>query len=263
MDITFNQYISNPMGKNNAIMSSSSREFMKMRYKKKFDNLMLRENGKIEFHLYTAPNNVYWIYVKIPSEVVKKFYYDVLIKFTATEKVKSGGKDLFEYNVQFFSNDPAFVYTYAYIFSKNNLFIKELSSKMTKVALKKAPKEKNPSESVGYVKSLYFVYLLMQNRSLNKVGIFEKQANPINIPFLLSNIEDADKKIDERQELGAKISQRKKVELDKDTLKKVQGFSGGLSDSARERITVRTTKTVGKIRNTSNIKATKKTTRKS
>ena len=98
MDITFNQYISNPMGKNNAIMSSSSREFMKMRYKKKFDNLMLRENGKIEFHLYTAPNNVYWIYVKIPSEVVKKFYYDVLIKFTATEKVKSGGKDLFEYN---------------------------------------------------------------------------------------------------------------------------------------------------------------------
>ena len=263
MDITFNQYIVNPMGKNNAIMSSSSREFMKMTYKKKFDNLMLRENGKMEFHLYTAPNNIYWIYAKVPSEVVKKFYYDVLIKFTATEKVKSGGKDLFEYNVQFFSNDPAFVYTYAYVFTKNNLFIKELSSKMSKIALKKTPKEKNPSETIGYVKSLYFVYLLMQNRNLNKVGIFEKQSEPLNIPFLLSNIEEADKKIEERQELGAKVSQKKKVELDKDTLKKVQRFGGGLSNSAKERIVVRTTNTVGKIKNINSIKATKKTTRKS
>ena len=247
----------NPMGKNNAVMNANSREFMRMKYSKKFENLMLRENGKMEYYLYTHGNE-YWIYAKIPSEVVKNFYYDVVIKFFANERVKGGGSDLFKYNVQFFSNDPAFVFTYAHVFAKNNLFIRELASKMSRMALKKAPKEKNPSESVGYVKSLYFVYLLMQNRNLNKLSNFSKQSEPLNVAFMMNNIEEADKKIDERQELGSKISQRKKIELDNNTLRKVKKLTGGLSDKAQDRLVMRTTKKVGTISNIAKIQKTTK-----
>jgi len=265
MEITLNQYIMNPMGKTNAVMSAASREFMRMKYRKKFENIMLRENGKLEHYMYKGPNNTYWIYAKIPSEVVKKFYYDVIIKFYAGPDVKSGGKNLFDYNIQFFSNDPAFVYTYANVFTRNNLFVKELASKMSREALREKPKEKNPKDNVGYIKSLMFTYLLMENRKLNKVDIFTKQAEQLNLPFLLSNIEDADKKISERQELGAQVSQRKKIEVDKDTIKKIKSIGVDLSDKSKERLAVRTTNTVGKIKNSNmvnSIKTTKKVKRK-
>ena len=264
MQMTFEDYISNPMGKGSAVMSSAHREVMRMQYKKKFDNILLREKGKIDYRLFKDnKHNTYWVYAKIPSEICKNFYYDTIIKFYADEKVKSGGKDLFKYYAEFYSNDPAFVYTYAYVFAHNDLFIKELASKMSKEALKRAPKEKNPTESVGYVKSLYFVYLLMENRNLNKTSIFEKQSDPLDPNFFRTNVMPADQKIAEREEAGRGVSQRKKVVLSNDMAKKVTKMAGNkLTDKARDRLAVKTTKTVKKISNISEIKSTKKTKRK-
>ena len=260
MQMTFDDYITNPMGKGSAVMSNAHREVMRMQYKKKFDNILLREKGKLDYRMFTdSKHNEYWIYVKIPSELCKEFYYDTLIKFYADKNVKGGGRDLFKYNVRFYSNDPAFVYTYAYVFAHNDLFINELSSKMSREALKKAPKEKNPNESVGYVKSIYFVYLLMDNRSLNKVSVFEKQAEPLNVKFLLDNIMPADQKIAEREEAGRGVSQRKKVILDDKTMKKVVRMAGdALTDRARDRLAVKTTKRVKTISNVNTTKKTKK-----
>ena len=267
MEMTFNDYIMNPMGKGSAVLSATHRELMRMQYQKKFDNILLREKGKLDYRLFTnSTNNTYWIYLKVPSEVCKNFYYDTLVKFYADESVKGGGKDLFKYKVKFFSNDPAFVYTYAYVFAHNNLFINELSSKMSKEALTKAPNEKNPNKSVGYVKSIYFVYLLMQNRNLNKLNIFEKQSDPLDIGFLMSNIENADKKIADREEAGRGVSQRKKVIIDDKTLNKVNRLTkGNLSNKAKDRLAVKTTKTVKKISNinsSSSVKTTKRTKKK-
>ena len=150
MEMTLNQYILNPMGKNNAVLNANMREFMRKTYMSKFDNVLLREKGSISYYLYhDKKRNIYWAHIKVPSEVVKEFYYDLVFKFTANEKVSGGGQDLFEYNVQFYSNDPAFVFTYAHVFLENNLFIKELASKMSKEAIKKKPTEKNPSNDVG------------------------------------------------------------------------------------------------------------------
>lgn len=260
MQMTFDEYITNPMGKGSAVMSVAHREVMRMQYKKKFDNILLREKGKLDYRMFTdSKRNEYWIYVKIPSELCKDFYYDTLIKFYADKNVKGGGRDLFKYNVRFYSNDPAFVYTYAYVFAHNDLFINELSSKMSREALRKAPKEKNPTESVGYVKSIYFVYLLMDNRGLNKVNVFEKQAEPLNVKFLLDNIMPADQKIAEREEAGRGVSQRKKVILDDKTMKKVTRIAGdALTDRARDRLAVKTTKRVKTISNINTVKKTKK-----
>ena len=264
MQMTFENYIDNPMGKGSATITAGHRELMRMQYNKKFDNLLLREKGKMDYRMFTdSKRNEYWIYVKIPSELCKNFYYDTLIKFYADEKVKGGGKNLFKYNVRFYSNDPAFVYTYAYVFAHNDLFINELASKMSKQALKRPPTEKNPSNSIGYVKSIYFVYLLMDNRSLNKVSVFEKQAEPLNVKFLMDNIMDADQKIAEREEAGRGVSRRKKVILDDKTMKKVLRMAGdAMTDKALDRLAVTTTKRVKKISNINAVKTTKKIKKK-
>jgi hypothetical protein len=251
MQMTFEDYINNPMGKSSAVMTVAHREIMKGQYKVKFDNILLREKGKLDYRLFKdSKNNTYWIYCKVPSELCKNFYYDTLIKFSADEKVKSGGRDLFKYYARFYSNDPAFVYTYAYVFAHNKLFIDELSSKMSKEALRSKPSEKNPREDIGYVKSIYFVYLLMQNRNLNKVSVFEKQSDPLDANFLMNNIMPADQKIAEREEAGRGVSQRKKVKIDDDMLRKVNRLTkGNLSDRAKDRLAITTNKKVNKISN--------------
>ena len=55
MEMTLEQYILNPMGKNNAVMNASTREIMRKTYIHKFDNLLLRESGYIKYTTYEMP----------------------------------------------------------------------------------------------------------------------------------------------------------------------------------------------------------------
>lgn len=256
MDITFKDYIQNPMGKKNAVMSAAMKEIMRKTYKKKFDNLLLREHGKIEYHLYTnSKDGSYWAHFKIPSETVKDFYYDVVIKFTGSKSIGGGGS-LDKYNVQFYSNDPAFVYNYAYVFAKNNLFIKELASKMSKTALRTAAKEKNPNNDVGYVKTLYFAYLVMENRKLFSKIKFDAEAKTFNSQELLGNIEDAEEKIAQRQEEGKKVSKAKKITVDSKTYGTLKKYIKKDTDTSH--LQVKTTNTVNKISKAKTTKIIKK-----
>ena len=255
MEMTLEQYILNPMGKNNAVMNASTREIMRKTYIHKFDNLLLRESGYIKYTTYyDKKNNNYWIHVKVPSETVKNFYYDVVFKFSSTEKTALFGEDLFKCNVKFYSNDPAFVYTYAHVFSKNGLFIKELGSKMCKQALKREAKEKNPNNVVGYVKTIYFAYLLMQNKKLNKKSRFDVEVIEFSLDKLLNNITSADIKIMEREREGKKVSKKKKIAVDSQTLKNIKSVG---KDVDLGNLQVSTTKRIKNIKNIQSNKSTK------
>jgi hypothetical protein len=129
---------------------------------------------------------------------------------------------------------------------------------MSREALKKEAKEKNPNNNVGYVKTIYFAYLTMKNRKLNKASKFRAEAKKFSLEYLLSTIEPADKKIKERQSEGEKVSKRKKIEVDDNTLRNISRYS---SDNSR--LQVRTTKKVSNIskRTSDNIKSVKFTSK--
>lgn len=205
MDMTFDDYIQNPMGKENAVISN--RNMYRDLYKAKLDKILVRENGKIEYHCYSIGAK-YMCYLKIPSEVVPKFYYDVLVEFSPSKKLVGSGS-LKDYNVRFFSNDPSFVFTFAHAFIKNGLFINNFSDKMSEKAIKEVAKEKNPRNQVGYVKSLYFAYLVMQSR-----GLFSKlkYVDPYSEVMVKRSIEPADKKIKDRQEAGQSTAKKNNTE---------------------------------------------------
>ena len=216
MNMTYDQYIQNPMGIANSVISN--REMYRILYTQKLDKILVRETGNInrlETHLYKDEKGKrYLAYIKIPSEVVPNFYYDVVIEFTEpkkSDKTKAVGYDLNKYNVRFFSNDPSFVFTFAHAFIKNDLFIKELSPKMSNKAIKQNAVEKNPHNIVGYVKSLYFAYIIM-----NRKGLFNKlkYTKSYNQKALLTNIMHADKKIQLRQELATKLAKDRKREVE-------------------------------------------------
>lgn len=248
--MTFNEYIQNPMGKENSVISN--RSMYRDLYQNKLDKILVREAGNIEFKGYSYGLK-YLAYLKIPSEVIPDFYYDVLIEFSPSSKLITSGS-LEDYTVRFYSNDPSFVYTFAHAFIKNDMFIKTLESKMSKQAVQKVAKEKNPNNQIGYVKSLYFAYLIMKKR-----GLFNKlrYVTPYSERALLKEIMAADEKIKLRQEAAtatAKENRRKKKEE-----KELSDRRNNQTPDVPIQTKIAKTKTVSRIKkNVSTIKKTLK-----
>ena len=214
MQMTFNQYIQNPMGKRSAVFTQT--EVYRKLYSEKLDKLIVREGGIFNYKLYIDEDD-YYIHMKVPSEVIENFYYDVVVRFYTDDPKVKERRDLDRYYVQFFSNDPAFVYTFAHAFRTNNMFIEILKDKMSREALRKKPKETNPNEVVGYVKSIFFCYLIMENRALFDKITYEVYGNKLKKKHLLDDITHADIKIKDRQQKEAekRKSDRKKKEQNK------------------------------------------------
>lgn len=209
--MTFDEYISNPMGKKNAVFSQ--REVFREIYTKKLDAILVREVGKVKYQLYyDKKNSKYYIHFKIPSEPIKNFYYDTVIEFYTKDHGISIGKSLSKYDVKFYSNDPSFVFTFAHAMKKNDMFIKDLEPRMAKKALKEVGKEKNPKDEVGYVKSIFFAYLLMKNYGLFAKVQFESYAKPYNKKELLNAVTQAEEKVQARIDAGEDLRKEQSAE---------------------------------------------------
>lgn len=243
----FIDYINNPMGIKNAVFSM--REMYRNVYKQKLDNILARELGKIEYTIYKDKDR-YLFYFKIPSEVVYNFYYDVVIEFYTKDKYILKENNLDNYDVRFYSNDPHFIYTFAYSFYKNKMFIDDLQSKVSKYTLTHKASIKNPSNQIGYVKSIYFAYLIMKKYSLFYKNKIDLEINKYNKKELLSMIMDADMKIELRKEKQPKKNDKK---VNEETRKnKDINTSNNISKN------IRTTSKVSRINSVSSVKKIKK-----
>lgn len=215
MEMTFNDYINNPMGKKNSVFAS--RELYREMYRKKLDAILLREVGKVKYKLYkTKDKNMYIIHFKIPSEPLKNFYYDTVIQFYSKDHGVQISNNLKKYYVKFYSNDPSFVFTFAHSFKQNNLFIKDLESKMSKEALKTKAIERNPKDEVGYVKSIFFAYLLMEQYGLFDKTMFDIYGETYNKNRFLETVTHADVKVNDRIEKQSEANKKKKIEREKE-----------------------------------------------
>lgn len=209
--MSFDKYIDNPSGGATVV---TSRNMYKDMYKSKFDKVLLRENGSIEWKVFSDSDgkDSYYIYFKIPSEVIEKFYYDVVVRLYTNSNVKKLNNSLREYAVEFYSNDPAFVYTFAHSFAKNRLFIKDLEPKMSRQALKNVAKQRNPKDNVWYVKSLYFAYLTMERYHLFNRSILKQRATRYDKKQLLSMITHASEKVEARRKAQEDLEAKKRRE---------------------------------------------------
>ena len=210
MNMTYNDYIQNPMGRENAVYSA--RYMYRDLYTQKLDTIMVRENGKINYKLYYTKDERYIVHMKIPSEVVPNFYYDTVIEFYTNNEVNKHSNSLDKYYTKFYSNDPSFVFTFAHAFIKNKMFVEDMIPKMSKEAVKNKARTKNPKDQVGYVKSIYFAYLLCKQYGLFSKSRFKSEGILYNKKYLLNDVEHADTKVQERTEKGEEIQKKKKIE---------------------------------------------------
>lgn len=263
MEMTFRQYIANPMGKHNAVFSQ--REVFRQIYTDKFDKVFLREAGKINYSMYVdSKTDRYVIHIKVPSETVKNFYYDAVIMFYSNDAAAKSSPSLQDYFVKFFSNDPAFVFTYLRVFLKNDLFFEDLKPKASKLALTKDPKIKNPYEVPGYSKILYFAYLFMKSKNLFSKYMYTSYGLPYSPKKLLDKVEHTDKKIADRQERGEQQA-KEKAEQKREENKQKSQTRTVVVDSPSGNIKAvkqaKTTRSVNKTKSVNTVRTTK-TTRK-
>lgn len=252
MKITFTQYINNPLGEKSSVVTNRGM-YQKM-YRDKLDKILLREGGKVKYTLYTSKDN-YYIHFKIPSEVIDKFYYDTIIEFYTDDALKAKSVNLKDYYVRFYSNDPAFVYTFAHAFIRNKIFITDLTPRMSKQAVSTVAKERNPKDLVGYVKSLFFAYLLINDYGLFSKTLYEHTAEKYDKTKLLKLVEDADEKIKARQE--AEEKDRKKRQRDKANSERFVGRDIKSNNTSPSK-GITKTKTVNTTSKTKNIGRIKK-----
>lgn len=212
MKMTFKEYINNPMGIKNSVFSN--REIYRNLYKEKLDKILVRESGKINYVLYKN-KNIYIVHIKVPSEVVKKFYYDVVLQFYPMSSKDTLSTSISNYGVKFFSNDPSFVYTFAHAMITNKMYIMDLIPKMSKEAISTVAKVRNPKNEIGYVKSIYFAYLIMQNYKLFDKIKFTTEGKPYNKILFLKTIMHSDEKIRLRQE---KANEQEKIKKKSKTI---------------------------------------------
>lgn len=248
--MSFGGYINNP---SNGATVVTNRDMYKKMYKEKFDKVLLRENGSIKYSVFhNKKNDSYYIYLKIPSEVIDHFYYDVVVELYTTENSKKNNVNLRNHAVRFYSNDPAFVYTFAHAFNINNLFIKDLTPKMSKQALKHKATMKNPKDNIWYVKSLYFAYLAMEKYNLfNRIILDRESKEYTNKSF--NDIMKADDKI------ALRVSAAEKLKKEKDKGKQKN------DNNVRRRQQSNTTKksTISKVSTITNRTKTVKTVKRS
>lgn len=243
MKITYTQYINNPLGQRNSVITNRGM-YQKM-YRDKLDKILLREGGRVKYKLYKGKDE-YYIHFKIPSEVINKFYYDTIIEFYTDKPLVEKSPSLRDYYVRFYSNDPAFCYTFGHAFIQNEIFVKDLLPKMMTDVKKKVAKEKNPENLVGYVKSLFFAYLLIGDYGLFSKTLYDINGESYNKNKLLSNVEHAKDKVRKRQEEEEKERKQRARKKENENRFKTE-ISTKSSKSSSMIKNVRTTQRVKKI----------------
>lgn len=207
--MTLEEYIRNPMGKGNAVYSQ--RFVYEEFYTKKFNLLVAREAGIWKTQCVIANEKEYYLYIQIPSESVEHFFWDTVIQFKASDGDLEKVPTLVNYDVKFFSNDPAFMYNFAQAFDKNKMLIEKLKKNIPKAAFKLESKVKNPQGITGYVKSLYFAYLYIKLRGLFSKAVWKDNKSSLSIGDLCNRIIPTDRKLELYNEAKSAANLRKKT----------------------------------------------------
>lgn len=236
-------YMQNPLGKGaSVLMLSSTRKVLDEEYAK--------IASLISHTWYNLQNKYYIAHVKIPSKSSDKMYYDVLIEIDIDSLPKqvtmiNNGK------CRVFSNCPSFVFTYAYVFNKNNDIIPWTKKKYNRKVFEVNPAKRNPAEIKNYERSIYFAIKYITSNGRNyKAGINLNQTKIRSHYQILSNLQSSDEVLE-----AYRYQKSKEEEIEKkDTKKPKRPFKPPTRNTKGKTKTVKSTNKVKTVKSTSKLK---------
>lgn len=151
--VNIRTYVNRNSKKKNLIVNNAIKTAIQLELAKA---LSLTKNKKISVKSYKVGNYIY-IHSKVPSTTRVDVFYDVLFRISADKTDVTTEKE-----VKIFSNDPSFIYKYAYVFNKLDLLIPECAKLLPPECLTQVPKNTNPMEdaTAHKVSMMAGIYLL-------------------------------------------------------------------------------------------------------
>lgn len=174
LKLTFEDYIKNPAGKGSSI--NPSRDTTAQFYETKFNALVARD-GLMKYEVYRTASDVYYIHFHIHSNSTKGFDYDAVVELRPNKDDTQNSKaNLRAYLVRFYSNDPDFNFTHAHAYLTHGLIIPEFEKKISLQVKTMKASTRNPDNTISYVQSIYFAYIIMNKDNLFDKSIIDRKA---------------------------------------------------------------------------------------
>lgn len=148
MALNFGDYLANPYGKGTGVVPSN----------------VIRSNvenetatmypAPIRFKAYRVPHQHLVLHCRLPSRTKKDIFYDIVMDFDLAPGFETR-RSIAKYDCTVFSNSPSFYYTYAKVFQEKGVLCPWLRKKYERRIMKKSPEKRNPSNIIGYERTLY------------------------------------------------------------------------------------------------------------
>lgn len=267
---TLKGFLDNPIGKGTSILPN--RDLILNDFKRRHKS-MLDKGKKFEVNVYhNEVTDNYYFHVKVPSETDRVNDYDVVLQLSPT-KISTGiikPPLIDKYEVRFFSNSPSFVYTYAHIMYSNDMMVKFLAKKYSRIVLKKEPVVKNPTGVILYEKSITFAILTVLSNPDYMSRTYLKSIQKTHAEnILFTKIRTDEKILEEIQEENVRLGKIKK-DIDKKRKEEVarkskeaKQLSTTKSTTGNRNITAKKSTSGTSKNKTTNRVTAKKSTRKS
>lgn len=161
--MTLGEYLANPYGRgSNVAPTTMIRDTVERELREDYPSpivsSMFRTDNTLIFHC------------KLPSRTKMNIYYDVVVELDCTGIDEKSRLSISRLPFRVFSNSPSFYYTYAKVFEERNLFCTWLKKKYERVIMRKDPKVRNPSNIVGYERTIYTCMYFLHHKYRNQTA---------------------------------------------------------------------------------------------
>lgn len=172
---------------------------------------MIKDKKEFKLEIFKE-KDTYLFFFKVPSEKYEKIHYDVVIQFSPITTNSKTDFTLSNYSVKLFSNSPNFLFTYTYVYNQDGILINFLKEKINDRALTEPPNVRNPIQSYGFEKSVYYALLYIKYNRLNVKSALDSKASKLDIKKLLKAIDTTDEKLKQYNREKRKDVDAKKLE---------------------------------------------------
>lgn len=211
--LSMNQLITNPAGKHSGMVAARKDIIENMN--SRFIRLVNDQTKKFTTRIYSNPEKTFYVFhIKVPTEqkTTEDLRYDVIIHVEIPEGVDAP-ISLYNYPCKVFSNSPAFAFTYAYVLHKWG-FIPDymVSKKMNDESKKSKPGLRNPFETLGFEKSLFFAISYIKMHEYGSVNTISRFIKKFDVNAITQNIKDLDDKLNEVKKVKLKDKQKSETQ---------------------------------------------------
>lgn len=207
MNLTINQYISNPLGKGSA---ASSLKVVKTEYDARYEAL-LDVHDEFQTHIYKT-KNAYYLHLLIPSETTQELAYDIVLKIDRSYQSKEA--NYANWPMKAISNSPSFAFTFANTFKRNGTLIDELKSIIPSETVKDFAETRNPYKLLGLDKSIYYACRYVKDNYSN-IDEIDRFSSDLDLKKLVKELQDFKdimklKEIDDKKKAEEKKKEKEK-----------------------------------------------------